>query len=902
MQFRRGSGGSVRRTAIPSFVVSAGHRLWVTALSLAVGAGQAIPVATGEAEEPQLLERGAASRPKWEAYRANRTVETPGNQWNEKFSSPVMFGIGIGIGNVAGHGHWVSTMLDPWFLWHASQTKTDKVTTHAYHYIYTRYLAHARFSELNVLEIGLGCNMEYGPGASLSIWRSYLPCSNISFLEYDRACAEKFKESIEREAGGRLFIGSQDDPALLADVAQYAKTFGGFDLIVDDGSHKQEHMMASLDALWESVKPGGVYVMEDLTGWWNHDEWVWSTTSPNVNQPHTKHTTAWPIIRQLLDNVNCHCQGGPNWTSFRTWCKAQEGTKWGTVVAFEAMPEAVVLVKGTADGGAALHKQLERLSIENAQLNTRLKALLERMDGNAALAGGADDTDAAERDAAVAATKVELKAMADAAQECPHCPEVLVDAFAMHLCAWGCCGQSGEDGGGGGGGGGSAGSPGSPGREGWELQPLRLDKLLSDQVTLDGILWEPHACFGPWKDAVKDEALRKAVVAKAKAALAEAVGQLAGAAQGKAAAPAPTSEPLEKVLGLRSSSEPQFVTLRRVVSNVMARFLLHSDGSRYCVCGKPAGAGKPISSADDVGTSGCKEGEKEPEDAAKDCMGVGAFPGRLLAGSGTIDSALQELEREGFCASRYGENFGAWWMRERLYHRDYQNFNVGSKDEEAVVELFDILYERHHIFLNQRWLGFTCMQDPFDLLAIQNLIWDVRPDLIIETGTANGGSALLWASLLEVMDMTHTRVHTVDTNDPKTGFGSTDAKNDPTQHKLWTKYVTFHKGMSTEEHVLKAMAAAAQNASTVLVLLDSDHSQHNVAAELEAYCVRFVTPGSYCVVEDTKLSRMSRAGGPLEAVRGFLGKHGDEWEPDRGRELMYSQHVMGYLRRKEKGH
>ena len=74
--------------------------------------------------------------------------------------------------------------------------------------------------------------------------------------------------------------------------------------------------------------------------------------------------------------------------------------------------------------------------------------------------------------------------------------------------------------------------------------------------------------------------------------------------------------------------------------------------------------------------------------------------------------------------------------------------------------------------------------------------------------------------------------------------------------------------------------------------------QNNVAAELDAYCSRFVTNNSYCIVEDTKLSRMTIKGGPLEAIWAFLGtRQGQDFEVDQGRELFYSQHVLGYLRR-----
>ena len=130
------------------------------------------------------------------------------------------------------------------------------------------------------------------------------------------------------------------------------------------------------------------------------------------------------------------------------------------------------------------------------------------------------------------------------------------------------------------------------------------------------------------------------------------------------------------------------------------------------------------------------------------------------------------------------------------------------------------------------------MQDPFDLLAIQDLIYTQRPDLIIETGTANGGappsaaasnrctacrvvqpaqaaprrcararlrrpgpllparhgavSSLLWASLLEMMGLEGTKIITIDLNDPAQGFGG-DGARDVTQKPLWKKYVTFLK-------------------------------------------------------------------------------------------------------------
>ena len=73
----------------------------------------------------------------------------------------------------------------------------------AYHYLYSRYLTHARLHDLNILEVGLGCNMRYGPGASLNLWRALLPCANISFIEYNACVLEwRWLEAVFWPCGG----------------------------------------------------------------------------------------------------------------------------------------------------------------------------------------------------------------------------------------------------------------------------------------------------------------------------------------------------------------------------------------------------------------------------------------------------------------------------------------------------------------------------------------------------------------------------------------------------------------------------------------------------------------------------------------------------------------------------
>lgn len=108
----------------------------------------------------------------------------------------------------------------------------DKIY-HRYYNLYGMYLGPVRHRPLNFLEIGLGCTMKYGPGKSLLAWRQYLthPDTNISFVEFNRKCAEKFRKSVHN-----LFIGDQSDFRFLETVGRNG---GPYDFIVDDGGHKR---------------------------------------------------------------------------------------------------------------------------------------------------------------------------------------------------------------------------------------------------------------------------------------------------------------------------------------------------------------------------------------------------------------------------------------------------------------------------------------------------------------------------------------------------------------------------------------------------------------------------------------------------------------------------------------
>lgn len=125
--------------------------------------------------------------------------------------------------------------------------------------MYEKYLSPLRLQPLKMLEIGLGCDMAYGPGASYYTWLEYLPKVDLYYIEYNALCAEKWASAT---TGATIFTGDQADVAFLEKFLK--ETAGEFDVIVDDGGHTMVQQMTSFDALFPALKPGGIYFVEDL--------------------------------------------------------------------------------------------------------------------------------------------------------------------------------------------------------------------------------------------------------------------------------------------------------------------------------------------------------------------------------------------------------------------------------------------------------------------------------------------------------------------------------------------------------------------------------------------------------------------------------------------------------------
>jgi cephalosporin hydroxylase len=139
------------------------------------------------------------------------------------------------------------------------------------------------------------------------------------------------------------------------------------------------------------------------------------------------------------------------------------------------------------------------------------------------------------------------------------------------------------------------------------------------------------------------------------------------------------------------------------------------------------------------------------------------------------------------------------------------------------------------------WLGLPIIQMPSDIVVLQEIIWSCRPDLVIETGVARGGSVIFSASMLELLGQG--QVLGIDIDIRAHNRGAVES------HPL-SKRVSLLEGSSIDPEVVAEAAGRAKAAERVMVVLDSDHTHEHVLAELEAYAP-LVCPGSYVVVFDT---------------------------------------------------
>jgi len=221
-------------------------------------------------------------------------------------------------------------------------------------------------------------------------------------------------------------------------------------------------------------------------------------------------------------------------------------------------------------------------------------------------------------------------------------------------------------------------------------------------------------------------------------------------------------------------------------------------------------------------------------------------------------------------------------------HRTPTEVSPLSEEEQGIVDAFHKLYYDQRVEGRQTvllsWFGHRILKCPFDIWTYQEIIFETKPDLIVECGTRYGGGALYLASLFDLRGGSG-QVMTIDI---------TAMKHRPVHPRI--QYVA---GSTLDDGVVAQVRAAAAGKRT-MVILDSDHSATQVAAELKIY-PEFVSPGCYLIVDDANLGGHpvlpEHGPGPTEAL--------DEWYPtqsdfeiDRSRErFMLSLNPRGFLKR-----
>jgi cephalosporin hydroxylase len=210
----------------------------------------------------------------------------------------------------------------------------------------------------------------------------------------------------------------------------------------------------------------------------------------------------------------------------------------------------------------------------------------------------------------------------------------------------------------------------------------------------------------------------------------------------------------------------------------------------------------------------------------------------------------------------------------------------------------NVAADRHDWSYQWSWLGLPVIQMPPDIVALQEVIWETRPQLVIETGIARGGSLVLYASILELLGDGEVLGVDIDIRPHNRAA--------ITAHPL-ARRIRMLEGSSLDSEVVAEARRAADGVDRVMVVLDSDHTHAHVLAELRAYAP-LVTVGHFLVVADTFVERIPRqkhrprpwgpGDNPATALEEWLAED-PGFEPDRfvNAKLLLSASPGGYLRR-----
>jgi cephalosporin hydroxylase len=224
--------------------------------------------------------------------------------------------------------------------------------------------------------------------------------------------------------------------------------------------------------------------------------------------------------------------------------------------------------------------------------------------------------------------------------------------------------------------------------------------------------------------------------------------------------------------------------------------------------------------------------------------------------------------------------------------------NKSNSPLKAAADSFNVASNTAQYSYNFSWMGRPIIQYPQDMIAMQELIWEIKPDLIIETGIAHGGSLIFYASLLELIGNGEVLGIDIDIREHN--------RQEIEAHPMF-KRIRMIQGSSISPEIARQVKKLAEGKQKIMVCLDSNHTHEHVLQEMELYAP-LVTPGSYIVVFDTIVEDLpddylpgrawSKGDNPKTAVREFLKTHTDfEIDTDIDNKILVSVAPQGYLKR-----
>jgi cephalosporin hydroxylase len=207
-----------------------------------------------------------------------------------------------------------------------------------------------------------------------------------------------------------------------------------------------------------------------------------------------------------------------------------------------------------------------------------------------------------------------------------------------------------------------------------------------------------------------------------------------------------------------------------------------------------------------------------------------------------------------------------------------------ASSEKVSEDFHKLFYNKNQTWGNAHWLGTQVDKNPLDLWIFQEIIYEIKPDVIVEAGTWKGGSALYMADLMDSIG--HGKVITIDI----------EKQPDLPVHPR----IQYLLGSSTAPDIVDKVKSGIGPQDKVMVVLDSDHRSPHVLKELLIYS-KIVTKGSYLIVEDTNVNGHpvwpDFGPGPMEALKEYLKDHSD-LESDKSREKFFvTFNPSGYLRK-----